>query len=73
MNGHSPSSEIVDSQDTADDIPAHAIEHQDLPDWVAIFVQDRSGVGDKTALSGRFMCIVVCGVRIMIQVQQLLN
>lgn len=52
MNGHSPSSEIIDPQDTANDIPAHGIEHQDLPDWVAIFIQDWSGVGDKTAVSG---------------------
>lgn len=73
MNGHSPSSEIINSQHTADDIPAHAIEHQDLPDRIAIFIQDRSGLGDETAVRRRLMCIVVYGLRIMIQIQQLLN
>lgn len=51
MDSHTPSSKIIDSQHTADDIPAHAIEYQDLPDRVAIFVQDRGGLRDKTAVS----------------------
>lgn len=73
MNGHPPSSKIVDSQDTADDIPAHTIKHQDLPDWITIFIQDWSGVGNKTAMGGRLMCIFIGWFRIVIQVQEFLN
>jgi hypothetical protein len=73
VNSHSPSSEIINSQHTADDIPAHAIEHQDLPDRIAIFIQDRGGLGDKAPVSRRLMGIVICGLWIMIQIQQLLD
>lgn len=49
MNSYAPCPEVIYPQDTADDIPAHFIEHQDFPDRVTIFIQDRSGVRDKTA------------------------
>jgi hypothetical protein len=69
MNGYAPCTEVIYSQDTADNIPAHFIEHQDLPDRVAIFVQDRGGMRDKTARSGLVNGVVFNGLRIMVQVQ----
>lgn len=52
MNCYTPSAEIIDPQDATDHIAAHLIEHQDLPDWITILVQDRSGMRDKTASCG---------------------
>jgi hypothetical protein len=40
MNCYSPGSEIIDSEHAADNIPAHVVKDQDLPDRVAIFVED---------------------------------
>lgn len=44
MNSYAPCPEVIYPQDTADDIPAHIIEDQDLPYRVTIFIQNRSGV-----------------------------
>lgn len=52
VNCNSPCAEIIDSQNTADNITAHLVEYQHLPDWIAIFVQDRGGMRDKTASRG---------------------
>lgn len=41
MDGYPPSSEIIDTQYTADNIPAQVVKHQHLPDRVAIFVEYR--------------------------------
>jgi hypothetical protein len=73
MDGHAPGAKIVDSQYTADDVPAHTIKHQDLPDRITILIQDRRRVGDKTAMRGWLMCIIVGNLRIVIQVQKSLN
>lgn len=73
MDGHTPGAKIIDSQYTADDVPAHAIKHQDLPDWITILIQDRRRVGDKTAMGGWLMSIIIGNLRIVIQVQEFLN
>ena len=69
MNSYAPCPEVIYPQDTADDIPAHFIEHQDFPDRVTIFIQDRSGVRDKTAGPGLIDSVVFNRLWIMIQVQ----
>lgn len=59
MNGYAPCTEIINPQDAADDITAHIIEYQNLPDWIAIFVQYRGGMRDSSA-SGRLIegCVI---------------
>lgn len=47
MNRYPPSSEIIDSKHAADNISAHIIEDQNLPDRVPIFIQNRSRMGTK--------------------------
>jgi hypothetical protein len=42
MDGYPPSSEIIDTQYTADNIPAQIVKYQHLPDRVAILVEYRS-------------------------------
>jgi hypothetical protein len=69
MNSYAPCPEVINSQDTADDIATHFIEHQDFPDWVTIFIQDRSGVRDKTTGPGLIDGLVFNRLWIMIQVQ----
>lgn len=49
MDGDSPRSEVIDPQDTADDISAHGIEDQDLPDRISIFIQYGSTLGDEAS------------------------
>jgi hypothetical protein len=66
MNGNSPCTEVIDAQYAADDIAAHAIKDQDLPDGIAIFIQDRGGVGDQTAVGGRVVRGIICRTRVMV-------
>lgn len=73
MNCDSPRSEVIDTQYTADDVPAHAIEDEDLPDRIAIFIQDRGGMGDQAAVARRVMSTVSSGTGVMVQVEELLN
>jgi hypothetical protein len=73
MNSYAPCPKVVYPQYTADNISAHFIKHQDLPDRVTIFIQDRSGVGDKTTGPGLIDGAVFNRLWIMIQIQQLLN
>lgn len=42
MDGNTPCAKVIHPKHATDDIAAHAIEDQDLPDGVAIFIQDRS-------------------------------
>ena len=72
VNSNPPRPEIIDSQDTADNITAHAIEYQDLPDRIAILIQDRCGVGDEPAMA-RGIMRVLCRAGIMVQIQEFLN
>jgi hypothetical protein len=73
MDCDSPCAEVIDAQYTADDIPSHAIKDKNLPDGVAIFIQDRGGMGDQAAVPRRVMSTVFSGVRFMVQIQELLN
>jgi hypothetical protein len=43
MDSDAPSSKVVYAKHAADDIPAHVVEHQDLPNRVAIFIENRRG------------------------------
>lgn len=71
MDSNSPSSEVIDPQHAADNVSAHAIKDQDLPNGITIFVQD--GCGDETSLSRRVMRAIICGACVMVEVQKLLN
>jgi len=66
MDGDSPCAEVIDSQDAADDIAAHAIEDQELPDGVAIFIQDGSGMRYQTTVGGRVVRSIICRTRVMV-------
>lgn len=72
MDGDSPCAEVIDPQHAADDIAAHAVKDQDLPDGVAIFIQDGSGMGDQTTVGGVVRSII-CRTRVMVQIEKLLN
>lgn len=73
MNSNSPCPKVIDPQYTADNIPAHAIEDQDFPNRVAIFIQDGGRVGDEAAVGGRVMSGIICRARLMVQVEELLD
>lgn len=73
MNCDPPCSEVIDTQYTADDIPPHTVEDQDLPNWISIFIQDRSGLGDQAAVAGLVMSTVFSRTGVMVQVEELLN
>lgn len=72
VNSNPPRSQIIDSQDTADNITPHAVEYQDLPNRIAILIQDRGGVGDEAAMARGIMG-VLCRAGIMVQIQEFLN
>jgi hypothetical protein len=72
VNSNTPRSEIIDSENTADNVTAHGIEYQDLPDRIAILIQDRGGVGDEAAMARGIMG-VLHRAGIMVQVQEFLN
>lgn len=72
MNSNTPCSQVINSENTANDISTHIIEHQDFPNRVAIFIQDRGRVGDQIGMTRRVIG-VLCGVGIMIQIQQFLD
>lgn len=69
MNGYAPCTQVINSQDTADDISAHVIEHQNLPDWIAIFVQYRGGMRDSSAPGRLIEGCVIGRLWIMIKIQ----
>lgn len=73
MNSDPPCSEVIDAQYTAYDIPSHVIKDKDLPDGVAIFIQDRGRMRDQAAVSRLVMGTVFSEVRIMVQIKELLN
>ena len=52
MYGDAPSSEVVDTENTAYHIPTQVIKHQDLPYWVAVLVKYRCGFGYQSVRSG---------------------
>lgn len=57
MDGNSSGPEVIDSKNAADHVAAHVIEHQDLPYWLAIFVDD-SGRLRYGAVLRLFFCRV---------------
>lgn len=69
VDGNAPCAEVIDSQNTTDNISAHFIKHENLPNGIAIFIQDRSGMRDKTASGGLIEGSVVSGLRVLIEVQ----
>lgn len=51
VDSDSPGSEIIDSQYAANNVSAHAIENQNLPDGIAIFIQNGCGLRDEATMS----------------------
>lgn len=68
MDCDSPCAEVINAQYTADDIPSHAIKDENLPDGVAIFIQDRGGMRDQAAVPRRVMSTVFRGMGVMVKV-----
>lgn len=44
MDSDAFSPQVVDSQDTADDVPPKIVKHQDLPDGLPIFTKQGGGL-----------------------------
>jgi hypothetical protein len=55
MDRDPPSAKVVHTKHAADDISSHAVEHQDLPDGIAILVQDWGGMRDEAVGGGRVL------------------
>ena len=72
MNCDTSTTEVIDSQYTANDISSHVVKDQYLPDWLAILIQD------CWRLDGKPICMAVNLVvwtvaRLIVQAQDLLN
>ena len=72
MDCHSPSSQIIDTKNTANHIPSHVIKDKDLPYRITIFVQDGGRIRDG-AVGGLIDRGFLRVLYVMIQVQDLLK
>ena len=68
-----PRPKVVNSHHTADDIPTHVVKNKYFPDWVAIFVQYRSGVGDETAVARWITRGIFCRMGFVVEIKKFLN
>ena len=70
MDGDAPGTQVVDPQHAADDVAAQVVKDEDLPDGLAIVVEDRGGLGGQ-AVGG--LVEQVGGGREVVEVEDALN
>lgn len=73
MDGDPPCSQIIDPQDTADDVPAEVVKDQHLPYWFPFRIQNRRGFRGQAVGSSRLMLPIGVLLGYMVQIQNSLD
>lgn len=56
VNCDPPSPQVIDPQDTADDVSSEVVEDEDFPYGFPICVEDWGGFGDEAVGRGSILC-----------------